>query len=165
MTFILFPSRQLPYLRRFRKKWTIVEEKSLFVFHYMRLRLPSFTLPITLSYTTGGIKVGELNGAVALGWRLEAEPIITREIRGLPDELSFLRDSTYMKTNNALFYSQVGQGIKDLQCDIFHYRTLSSSGKFILNMTDKLAFHPNVLTERSCTVDCSWRMCYRVFPE
>ena len=39
MTFILFPLRQLPYLRRFRKKWTIVEEKSLFVFHYMRLRL------------------------------------------------------------------------------------------------------------------------------
>lgn len=111
------------------------------------IKTPSFTLPITLSYTTGGIKVGELNGAVALGWRLEAEPIITREIRGLPDELSFLRDSTYMKTNNALFYSQVGQGIKDLQCDIFHYRTLSSSGKFILNMTDKLAFHPNVLTE------------------
>ena len=61
------------------------------------IKTPSFTLPITLSYTTGGIKVGELNGAVALGWRLEAEPIITREIRGLPDELSFLRDSTRYK--------------------------------------------------------------------
>lgn len=111
------------------------------------IKTPSFTLPITLSYTTGGIKVGELNGAVALGWRLEAEPMITREIRGLPDERSFLRDSTYKKNNEPLFYSQVGQGIMDLECDIFHYRTLSSSGKFVLNMTDKLAFHPKVLTE------------------
>ncbi len=29
----------------------------------------------------------------------------------------------------------------------FTIELLSSSGKFILNMTDKLAFHPNVLTE------------------
>lgn len=111
------------------------------------IKTPSFTLPIVLAYTTGGIKVGEQNGAVALGWRLEAEPMLTREIRGLPDELSYLRDSTYMKTNDFLFYAQVGQGAEDLLCDIFHYNTLHSSGKFILNMTDKLAFHPKVLTE------------------
>lgn len=111
------------------------------------IKTPSFTLPIVLAYTTGGIKVGEQNGAVALGWRLEAEPILTREIRGLPDERSYLRDSTYKQNNDYLFYAQVGQGIEDLQCDIFHYSTLHSSGKFILNMTDKFAFHPKVLTE------------------
>lgn len=56
------------------------------------IRTASFTLPISLTYTTGGIKTEQKNGPVALGWTLEAEPMVSREIRGLPDEQSFLYD-------------------------------------------------------------------------
>ena len=58
------------------------------------IRTASFTLPISLSYTTGGIKAEQKNGSVALGWTLEAEPVISREVRGLPDERSFLYDKS-----------------------------------------------------------------------
>ena len=36
------------------------------------IKTASFTLPITLNYTTGGIRVADVNGAVAIGWKLEA---------------------------------------------------------------------------------------------
>lgn len=110
------------------------------------IKTPSFTLPIVLTYTTGGIKVGEQTGAVGLGWHLEAEPAIAREIRGLPDDHSLLRDSSYQKNHASDFLACVGRGTHDQLNDLFHYRTLESSGKFYLNRTDNLAFRPSIIT-------------------
>lgn len=110
------------------------------------IKTPSFTLPISLVYTTGGIKVGEATGAVGLGWHLEAEPMITREIRGLPDNYSLMRDSSYMRQHQSDFLVRVGRGDCDLLNDIFHYRTLQSSGQFFLNRADDLTFRPRLLS-------------------
>ncbi|KPE48988.1 hypothetical protein [Chryseobacterium indologenes] len=43
-------------------------------------------LPITLSYSSNGIKVDDMNGSTGLGWTLNAGGVITRIIRDLPDE-------------------------------------------------------------------------------
>lgn len=110
------------------------------------IKTPSFTLPISLTYTTGGIKVGEQTGAVGLGWHLEAEPMITRDIRGLPDNYSLMRDSSYQKNNTSYFLAHVGRGDRDMLNDLFSYRALQSSGKFCLNSSDNGAFHPRSIT-------------------
>src|SRR5438105_6682476 len=43
------------------------------------------SIPISLSYHASGIKVSETPGWVGLGWSLNAEPSITRSIKGKAD--------------------------------------------------------------------------------
>lgn len=113
------------------------------------IRTSSFTLPITLSYTTGGIKVTQPNGSVAVGWTLNAEPMITREVRGLRDEQAYLLDSTYNANDPLQYQARVGEGLKDILPDFFYYRTLTGSGKFILSMADNYRFNPRLLSAES----------------
>ncbi|QBA20290.1 hypothetical protein EU348_03525 [Chryseobacterium indologenes] len=48
----------------------------------------SNTLPVSLNYSSNGIKVDDTNGSVGLGWRFISAGVITRVIRDLPDELN-----------------------------------------------------------------------------
>lgn len=45
-----------------------------------------FKLPIGLSYHAGGVKVDELSSNIGLGWTLNAGGLITRAVKGLPDD-------------------------------------------------------------------------------
>ena len=45
----------------------------------------NFSLPISISYLARGIKVGQQAGVVGMGWNLNTAPIITREVKGVPD--------------------------------------------------------------------------------
>ncbi len=50
------------------------------------LREGQLTLPVELSYHSGGIKVNEHPGWTGLGWNLSVGGVITREVRDIPDE-------------------------------------------------------------------------------
>lgn len=47
---------------------------------------PDFTIPVSLEYNYDGYKPSQHSGTVGLGWSLNCGGVITREIRGLPDE-------------------------------------------------------------------------------
>lgn len=47
-----------------------------------------FTLPVSLSYASSGFMPGASIGPAGLGWVLNAAGVITREVRGLPDDES-----------------------------------------------------------------------------
>ncbi|WP_281515119.1 RHS repeat domain-containing protein [Phocaeicola sartorii] len=109
------------------------------------IHTPSFTLPISLTYTTGGIKTDQKDGLVALGWTLEAEPMISREVRGMPDEQSFVWDKSNLNNYSDTYKAKVGQGTCDLLEDIFHIKLINNSVDFVLQQADQMKFNPRML--------------------
>ncbi|WP_448698195.1 hypothetical protein ACFGVR_15350 [Mucilaginibacter sp. AW1-3] len=97
----------------------------------------SLSLPITLSYHAGGIKVNEKSTWVGLGWSLSAEPEITRTVNGSDDIATFgysgsdvgnpalNRDLNYMKN--------IVNGSIDENPDDFYYHLSNKSGKFYMH--------------------------------
>jgi hypothetical protein len=49
-----------------------------------------FSSAITLSYHTGGIRVDDVASFAGLGWSLKAGGVITRTVRGGPDENGYV---------------------------------------------------------------------------
>lgn len=47
----------------------------------------TLSAPITLVYSGGGVRVGEGEGSAGIGWSLSAGGRVTREVRGLPDDV------------------------------------------------------------------------------
>lgn len=112
-----------------------------------------FTLPISLYYTTGGIRAKQKNGSIGIGWQLEAEPMINRMIRGKPDEVHYLNDGKAMKENSEFFRLRIATGNADIQQDVFNYRLLSGSGKFILQPSDNMSFNPEILSRDDVRIE------------
>jgi len=108
------------------------------------------SLPISLSYYASGIKIEQDASWVGLGWSLNAGGVITRTVRGKPDEDSYLNRS-YPKIPNQLLNPQntqatacekweatkyaylVGLGSYDSEPDIFYFNFNGFSGKFVFD--------------------------------
>lgn len=56
-----------------------------------------FNIPVKIAYCGNGYKPNQPSGVVGLGWNLNAGGIITREIRGIPDEAT---DRVYANKNS-----------------------------------------------------------------
>jgi YD repeat-containing protein len=101
-------------------------------------------VPITLSYNNTGLKVTEEASWVGLGWALQAGGIITQEVRGNADDLSFVSGASgphlpyqlpptpFGTTSSEPLMNRVAQGIQDSSPDVFHYTFGQYSGRFIL---------------------------------
>ena len=84
---------------------------------------------ISLSYHAGGVKVSEISGWVGLGWALNAGGVISRTMRGLPDEHKLLVELTNVEEIGNYWegpgagYFQVGKFLQNgfyvdgLSCD------------------------------------------------
>lgn len=66
------------------------------------VRGKTLQLPLALSYHASGVKVEEIGGWVGMGWTLEAGGVITRSVRGLPDESQY----GYYNTGNSFYDPQ-----------------------------------------------------------
>lgn len=111
-----------------------------------RINLPLHTIqgaklsyPISISYNGSGIKVAEVPGTVGLGWALNAESMITRAVRGRPDEFtnsyfsyaSSIPNETDAIADETLF--NLADGKYDMQPDLFYFSTGWDAGKFIFD--------------------------------
>lgn len=99
----------------------------------------SLSLPISLSYHASGVKVEEIASWVGLGWALNAGGVITRSVRGLPDEYpsGYLNNGPIIPANKIdLFEDQpylesIVDGAIDTQPDIYYYNFAGRTGKFL----------------------------------
>lgn len=115
------------------------------------LKDADISLPISLSYHASGVKVEETASWVGLGWSLNAGGVITRSVRGRPDEQQYLNrllptipDGLLNPANLAYstacdflatsYYAyNVGQGLNDSEPDAFFFNFNGHSGKFVLD--------------------------------
>jgi RHS repeat-associated protein len=95
------------------------------------------SLPISLSYHAGGVKVAEPCSWVGLNWSLQAGGMISRTQQGKPDE----RSDGYMWTGETLTKfeltstitpTDLATGAKDGEPDIFSFSVGGYSGKFYI---------------------------------
>ncbi len=118
------------------------------------------SVPVELSYHAGGIRVEELASLVGLGWSLNAGGVITRSVRGMPDEQPYLDGYTFFDDpvpastkapttdpeNHQEWVSEMRTFImarKDGQPDLYSFNTGGLSGKFMYDqVTDKFIGFP-----------------------
>lgn len=104
------------------------------------IRTRDFTLPIVLRCKMTGIKAAETNYSwVGIGWNLEAEPAITRQVRGKNDEDYYVKyDPRYGSRDLADQVAMI-KGYFDTTPDVFYYKTLAGSGKFVFKRPESQA--------------------------
>jgi len=105
-------------------------------------------LPISLSYSGGGVKVDQMTTWTGINWNLQAGGVITRTVNDGPDEnpnftRTFIEESDFGTmvlgngTNDALllnsYLSTNYNSQYDTEVDIFHFSFMGYSGSFYLN--------------------------------
>lgn len=102
-------------------------------------------LPVSLSYHAGGVKVIESASWVGTGWALSAGGMITRTVRGLPDEAANTQKGQYGHYTNYGYSNYfIGEGWRNLdynfstgerdgEPDLFTFNFNGYSGKFFFN--------------------------------
>lgn len=108
------------------------------------IRCGSFSLPISLSYQSQGMKVEEKAGWVGLNWSLNAGGVITRSVRGGADENGYWTYASWTNDYIASDYNRtmsVCSGLFDTQPDIFYFNFAGYSGKFVLDATAQHVAH------------------------
>lgn len=131
--------------------FTGIPNISVPVYHVKSKRLD---FPISLSYHAGGNKVEEVPSWVGMGWSLTGAPMISRSVRGIPDEGidGFFSELTYLydpETGVETFSPSLS--IKQLQDSSYHiYQEGAWWANYLLavyrNQTDPEAdiFHFNL---------------------
>jgi hypothetical protein len=105
------------------------------------IKVGPLSMPITLSYHASGIKVDEKASWVGLGWNLQAGGMISRVVKGHPDENEhgYLNRGIPSQINTPLvrqdFYdlAYMNEGFFDVEPDQFNYNFNGYSGKFYFN--------------------------------
>src|SRR6185312_3468661 len=102
----------------------------------------SLSIPLSLSYHASGIRVNDQASRVGLGWTLQGVGLITRVVKGNPDESGYCifgiplesqQDSNFYCFQNM----QLLINNKDGEPDIFYYNFPGKSGRFVF--TNKTA--------------------------
>lgn len=118
----------------------------------------NLSVPIGLSYHSSGIKVGEYASSVGLGWSLQAGGVITRSVRGLPDDAGGssgylgmrtfynnpgnLSSGTIIPSYDSLFQTQIVAGNVDSDPDLFMFNALGRSYKFYFSGNGNIVTQP-----------------------
>jgi hypothetical protein len=111
----------------------------------------SISLPITLDYQAGAIKVEEMATNCGLGWVLNGGGVITRVVKGLPDENGYFSsyNAVYRYTHGLMtasetqsFWLAVYHKSVDAEPDNFFFNFAGISGKFFCAEDGRLYCSP-----------------------
>lgn len=111
----------------------------------------NLSLPVSLSYHAGGIKVEEMASWVGLGWSLNAGGVITRTIRGVADDfmsgygnykdvIDYLNDPSRSLADKNSLLNLIAEGKADTEPDIYFFNFNGRAGKFVLGEDDISAY-------------------------
>lgn len=113
------------------------------------------SLPVSLSYVSNGLKVDQISNRTGMAWNLNIGGVITRMVRGVPDEVAQNvtppSDLTTPSQGLLDFLSALSDpdGPIDNQPDIYSFNINGQSGKFILlNNVIKLITYSNLKIEK-----------------
>ncbi|MGB8192510.1 MAG: SpvB/TcaC N-terminal domain-containing protein [Chitinophagaceae bacterium] len=112
--------------------------------------IPLFTLPgkklsaaVSIAYSSGGIRVDEIASRVGIGWSISAGGVVTRTVRGVPDETNTRQEPyatvgfnfatyNYMKKMAESSAHGLSNGY-DSEPDMFNFNFNGYSGSFVFN--------------------------------
>jgi len=102
-----------------------------------QIKTNKLSLPVQLSYHASGIKVDEVASNVGLGWSLNAGGVITRTVRGLPDDHQFgfyKEPVTEDDVTDVEAIKKIVMKGKDGEADIFYFNVGGiASGSFFFS--------------------------------
>ncbi|SDJ07293.1 hypothetical protein [Chryseobacterium jejuense] len=124
------------------------------------------SIPISLAYNTGGIKLNEVATTVGLGWSLNIPGTISHNVVGLDDlDVPFFKKNiadygaysgtiteSYMNNQIRADLESIYNGNYDTQKDIFDYNLPTASGSFLMKENNQTFLIPNddvVITRNS----------------
>ncbi len=89
---------------------------------------------ISLDYFAGGIKVADAPSSVGMSWNLNVGGIITRTVRGIPDDCPSLGYfyTPVLKNDERSFAGYYHNNCLDAEQDIFQFSFAGKSGKFYI---------------------------------
>jgi RHS repeat-associated protein len=148
------------------------------------IRDRDLSLPVALTYHTSGHKVEDEASRTGLGWSLQAGGVITRSIRGLPDEYGphpagFLHQAAEMSPlggvggyalgtpdRRAQWYESMATGCRDAEPDVFYFNFSGHSGRFhfdwnghiVLDSAAKVTITPIGLDPNGQSFIQGWRV-------
>lgn len=120
------------------------------------LQAGKFSLPISLNYHAGGIKVEEEASWVGLGWALQAGGQITRTVKGLNDlGLGGYPFADEPDPDDEDYLHSVARGTNDSEPDIFYFSFAGRSGKFMLEQTTGGVYKPRLFSKEKLDISYS----------
>lgn len=109
------------------------------------LEYRDINLPITISYLSNGVKVDELSSQVGTGWVFNAGGIVSRVMRGFPDEKTRwypeILDKTQNETRRNILALGTGRTRIDTEQDWFSFNINGISGSFYFD--ENMNIHVN----------------------
>jgi len=96
------------------------------------IKVGDISIPISLKYHSSGFKVNTSETWLGYGWTLSAEPVITRSIKGNPDEQSYLLENPSRGETGVAYRKSLAEGSWDEEPDLFYYTILDNSGRFFI---------------------------------
>jgi YD repeat-containing protein len=107
----------------------------------------NMALPVSLSYSNPGIRVSQLSSWVGLGWNLNIGGVITRQVKGLPDEhpsaglrrvypdaeIEKLMYSNTLHPIATKFVYDQSMPNRDGEYDIYNFNFNGNTGQFVID--------------------------------
>ncbi|AWW28896.1 hypothetical protein DN752_01420 [Echinicola strongylocentroti] len=106
-------------------------------------------VPISLSYSSNGIKVDQISTNVGLGWNLNVGGVITRIVRDRPDSdkgilypEKDIHEAGYQSPMALEFFYLAGQQQIDTEKDLYSYNFMGYTGSFVKGYNHEIIMMP-----------------------